>query len=133
MAMVSMPRKKTGMEFLPMAGQVIGAAAASEGGPAAMMAGSQVGGQAGGIAKGFIDMGTGDAAKQDALDKQGQSAMQRRMSQIESDPVYQLSESKKALQALPPEIQQQYQKPIDEAYQRAIAQARQNQQMGRTV
>lgn len=130
MAMVSMPRKKTGMEFLPMAGQVVGAAAASEGGPAAMMAGSQVGGQAGGMAKGFIDMGTGDAAKQDAMDKQGQNAVQRRMSQIESDPVYNLAQAKSALQALPPDVQQQYQKPIDDAYQMAIARAKANQQRG---
>jgi hypothetical protein len=58
------------------------------------------------------------------------NAMQRRMTQIESDPVYNLAQAKSALQALPADVQQQYQKPIDDAYQRAIAQARQNQQRG---
>lgn len=58
------------------------------------------------------------------------NAMQRRMTQIESDPVYNLAQAKSALQALPPDVQQQYQKPIDDAYQMAIARAKANQQRG---
>ena len=132
MAQVVMPRKKTGMEFLPMAGQIVGGVAGGvmTESPQGAMAGAQAGGQAGGMAKGFIDQGTGAAAKEEALQKQGQNAVQRRMTQIESDPVYNLAQAKQALQALPPDVQQQYQKPIDEAYQRAIAQAKQNQQRG---
>lgn len=130
MGRVVIPQKKTGMEFIPLAGQVIGGIAGAEGGPAGSLAGAQAGGAAGGMAAGVVNTATGATAKQNAMDAQGENAVQRRMTQIESDPVYNLAQAKSALQALPADIQQQYQKPIDDAYQRAIAQAKANQQRG---
>jgi len=131
MAQVVMPRKKTGMEFLPMAGQIAGGVVGGiKGGPSGALAGSQAGGAAGGMAAGIVDKATGASDKQAAMEAQGQNAVQRRMAQIESDPVYTLNQAKQALAAMPADVQQQYQKPIDEAYQRAIAQSRQNQQRG---
>lgn len=118
MAQVMQRQKTNGIaKILPMAGQVVGTI---YGGPTGGAIGGAVGGAVGGMVQ---------KPQQQSVASSDSSAVSRRMETMQSDPVNVLAESKQALAYMPADVKQQYQKPIDDAYELALKQ-RQNKQTG---
>lgn len=86
--------------------------------------------KSGGFAKNPKDLKETLAPQQGAPNQIQTSPMDRRMDTIKSDPLNVLGEAKQSLAYMPADVREQYQKPIDDAYQMALEKQRQQRQMG---
>ena len=123
MAQVMIPEKKKNVlsQILPIAGAAVGTI---YGGPAGGAKGYGMGSAVSGGIESVTDKSQGQPVQAD------QTPMNRRMNQIQEDPANTLREAKQSLAYMPADIQQQYQKPIDDAYALAMEQQRANRQRG---
>lgn len=123
MSQVMQPEKKKNVlsQILPIAGAAVGTI---YGGPAGGLKGYGTGSAVSGGIESVTDKNQGQTIQAD------QNPMNRRMNQIQEDPTNTLREAKQSLAYMPPDIQQQYQKPIDDAYALALEQNRRNKERG---
>lgn len=120
MAKVFMPQKASMSQALPFVGAAVGGI--MSGG-----AGAGVGFSAGQTAAPAAEAAFGSKTPQAAQMTSDDSAISRRMQQIDEDPLSNIRDAKSALSYLPPEQQKEYGPALDEAYKRAMAQQRQSQ------
>lgn len=99
MSQVMMPQKKNNSGMFSTLGAIGGGILGAAGGPAGIAAGATAGASLGGMAGGIL-----------SPEKPGPQAvqttpMQRRMAQIENDPLRQLQQANSALASAPPPVQ----------------------------
>jgi hypothetical protein len=109
MSQVMMPQKKSNSGIFQLGGALAGGILASPGGPGAIAGGAAAGASLGGLAGGALSP---EKAAPQAIQS---NAMNRRMAQIESDPLNQLRNAETALASVPPPVKAEYAPAIQRA------------------